>query len=172
VPDHAAAKGEAHVCPGSHAVVIGAGPAGVAAALALAARTERVTLIDRADVPGPEWEARPKPAAVRDVLASPQVVVRAGLEVVGFVLVSDIRRSAGGRRERRPDGTPSRIGGVLVRPRRAGAGVPTEIVADVVVDARGPVAIAATLAAWSGRTTRRGRGHAWPRPVDASSAAG
>ena len=45
--------------------------------------TERITLVDRADVPGPEWEARPRPADVRAVLESPQVVVRAGLEVVG-----------------------------------------------------------------------------------------
>ncbi len=73
----------------THAVVIGAGPTGRAAALALAARTERVTLVDRADVPGPEWEARPRAADVRAILESPQVVVRAGLEVVGLVVADD-----------------------------------------------------------------------------------
>lgn len=124
MPGHAATA--AHSAQGTHAVVVGAGPAGAAAALALAATTERVTLIDRADVPGPEWEARPRPADVAAVLESPQVVVRAGLEVVGLVV--------------RDDGGEPRVGGVLVRSRHAGGPV-TEIGADVVVDARGPVPV-------------------------------
>jgi hypothetical protein len=155
--------------------VIGAGAAGIAAALALASRTERVTLVDRADVPGPEWEARPRPDGVRAVLASPQVVVRAGLEVVGFVLATD----DGPDRPDRPD-RPSddgldgidRISGVLVRSRRARAGAPAEIAADLVVDARGPVAVLASLSTWSDRTTRRGRDHVRPRPVEMSDADG
>ena len=140
----------------THAVVIGAGPAGVAAALALAARTERVTLVDRADVPGPEWEARPRSADVRAVLASPQVVVRAGLEVVGLIV--------------RDDG---RAGGVLVRSRRAGVGAAlTEIFADLVVDARGPVPAPARIGDLSAPVTRQGRGHEGPRPEAAGDAGG
>jgi phytoene desaturase len=147
VPDHAAAV---HSPQGTHAVVVGAGPAGVSAALALAARTERITLVDRADVPGPEWEARPRPADVRAVLESPQVVVRAGLEVVGLVL--------------RDDGDGARVGGVLVRSRRAGGAV-TELEADLVVDARGAVAVPVSVAATA---ARRGRGRDRPRPADGS----
>jgi NADPH-dependent 2,4-dienoyl-CoA reductase/sulfur reductase-like enzyme len=150
VPDHAATA--AHSARGTHAVVVGAGPAGVAAALALAARTERITLVDRADVPGPEWEARPRPADVRAVLESPQVVVRAGLEVVGLVV--------------RDDGGEARVGGVLVRSRRAGGAV-TEIGADLVVDARGPVPVPVSVAA---TPARRGRGRNGPRPSGGSVA--
>jgi NADPH-dependent 2,4-dienoyl-CoA reductase/sulfur reductase-like enzyme len=150
VPDHAATA--AHSARGTHAVVVGAGPAGVAAALALAARTERITLVDRADVPGPEWEARPRPADVRAVLESPQVVVRAGLEVVGLVV--------------RDDGGEPRVGGVLVRSRHAGGAV-TEIGADFVVDARGPVPVPVSVAA---TPARRGRGRNRPRPSGGSVA--
>ena len=134
----------------THAVVIGAGPAGRAAALALAARTERVTLVDRADVPGPEWEAHPRPADVRAVLESPQVVVRAGLEVVGLVV--------------RDDGGEPRVGGVLVRSRRAGGSI-TEIGADLVLDARGPVPVPVSVAT---TPARPGRGHDRPRPAGGS----
>ena len=148
MPDHAATA--VRSAPGTHAVVVGAGPAGVAAALALAARTERITLVDRADVPGPEWEARPRPADVRAVLESPQVVVRAGLEVVGLVV--------------RDDGGEPRVGGVLVRSRRAQGSV-TEIGADLVIDARGPVPVPVSVAA---TPTRRGRGRDRPRPADGS----
>ncbi|HKY68688.1 MAG TPA: FAD-dependent oxidoreductase, partial [Acidimicrobiales bacterium] len=42
-----------------HAVVVGAGPDGVEAALVLARLVERVTLVDAADVPGPEWQDGP-----------------------------------------------------------------------------------------------------------------
>lgn len=166
--------------PGSHAVVVGAGTAGVAAALALARTTERVTLIDRADVPSPAWEARPRPAAVREVLASPQVVVRAGLEVVGFVVDAGVRRSAGGRRTRRspaPDTTSiggtatGRVAGVLVRSRHRAA-APTEILADLVIDARGDEAVPARLDDWSDRVTRRGRDHEGSRPVEMPSSGG
>jgi glycine/D-amino acid oxidase-like deaminating enzyme len=147
VPDHATA---APSPPGTHAVVVGAGAAGRSAALALADRTERITLIDRADVPGPEWEARPRPADVRAVLESPQVVVRAGLEVVGLVL--------------RDDGDGIRVGGVLVCSRRAGGAV-TELGADLVVDARGPVAVPVSVAV---APARRGRGRDRPRPAGGS----
>jgi glycine/D-amino acid oxidase-like deaminating enzyme len=129
-------------------VVVGAGPAGVSAALALATRTERVTLVDRADVPGPEWVARPRPAGVRAVLESPQVVVRAGLEVVGLLLRDD------------GDGDGTRVGGVLVRSRRAGGAV-AELAADLVVDARGQVAVPMSVAA---NPASRGRGRDRPRP--------
>ena len=159
--------------PGSHAVVVGAGPAGVAAALALARTTERVTLIDRADVPGRAWEERPRPAEVREVLASPQVVVRAGLEVVGFVVGfaggGGVRRPAGGRRATMVGGRSSAsvagVVGVLVRSRRQLAGAPTEILADLVVDARGDEAVPARLTDWSGQVTRQGRDLEGSRPV-------
>ena len=153
MPDHAeVASGVARSARATHAVVIGAGPAGLAAALALAARTERVTLIDRADVPGPEWEARPRPAAVRAILESPQVVVRAGLEVVGLV-------AAEGAVD---DGVEPPIRGVLVRPRRSPDAPATEIGADLVVDARGPAPVPASIAV---PRARRGRDRDRPRPV-------
>ena len=145
----------------------------MAAALALAARTERVTLVDRADVPGPEWEARPRPADVRAMLESPQVVVRAGLEVVGLVVADDAddpddADGAGADAGRgTTDGREPRIGGVLVRPRRAPDGPVTEIAADLVIDARGPVPVPASVAALP---ARRGRGHDRPRPADGSDA--
>jgi len=150
----------------THAVVIGAGPTGRAAALALAARTERVTLVDRADVPGPEWEARPRAADVRAILESPQVVVRAGLEVVGLVVADDADDPD---REGRgtTDGREPRIGGVLVRPRRSPGAPVTELAADLVIDARGPVPVPASVAALP---ARRGRGRDRPRPVDGSDA--
>ncbi len=143
----------------THAVVIGAGPAGRAAALALAARTERVTLVDRADVPGPEWEARPRSADVQAILESPQVVVRAGLEVVGLIVADD----AGGHDGVGDTGGEPRIRGVLVRPRRAPDAPASEIAADLVVDARGPAP--ATIAV---PPARQGRGHDRPRPVGRS----
>lgn len=105
-----------------HAVVVGAGPDGVAAALVLARLVERVTLVDAADVPGPEWQDGPggrrRSDAVRRVLESPQVVVRAGLRVTGLRIVAD------------------RVTGVLVRSRRAAPGPPDLLDADLVVDAR------------------------------------
>lgn len=106
-----------------HAVVVGAGPDGVEAALVLARLVERVTLVDAADVPGPEWQDGPggrrRPDAVRRVLESPQVVVRAGLAVVGLRVVA------------------GRVEGLAVRSRRAAPGPPDTIDADLVVDARG-----------------------------------
>ncbi len=146
--------------PATHAVVIGAGATGRAAALALAARTERVTLVDRADVPDPEWEARPRSADVRAILESPQVVVRAGLEVVGLVVADGGRRGSEDARE-------PRIGGVLVRPRRSPGAPVTEIAADLVVDARGVAPVPASVAAFP---ARQGRGRSRPRPVDGSDA--
>ncbi len=106
-----------------HAVVIGAGLDGLAAAHALGHHLERVTLVERDDVPDRAAPGAMVPHgryvhALQRVLDSPQVVMRAGLEVVELVVVSD------------------RVRGVDVRPRRAvGAAAATMTIdADLVVD--------------------------------------
>ena len=106
-----------------HAVVIGAGLDGLAAAHALGHHLERVTLVERDDVPDRAAPGTMVPHsryvhALRRVLDSPQVVMRAGLEVVGLVVVAD------------------RVRGVDVRPRRAvgAAAAAVTIDADLVVD--------------------------------------
>ena len=110
--------------PCLHAIVIGAGPEGLACAEVLGLRLERVTLIERHDIPDhgapgdTACPARPA-AALRRVLDAPRVVVRPGLEVVALVLC------------------PDRVRGVAVRPRRGGAREPVTILADLVVDATG-----------------------------------
>ncbi|MDD9371207.1 MAG: hypothetical protein PV358_13895 [Acidimicrobiales bacterium] len=110
--------------PSLHAIVIGAGPEGLAFAEVLGLRLERVTLIARHDIPDhgapgdTACPARPA-AALRRVLDAPRVVVRPGLEVVALVLC------------------PDRVRGVAVRPRRGGAREPVTILADLVVDATG-----------------------------------
>lgn len=107
---------------GPHAVVVGAGPTGLAFADTLGRRLERVTLIERHDIPdhgAPGDRAAPDPpaAAVRRVLHAPRIVVRPGLEVVGLVF------------------RPGRVLGVEVVARRGGGRV--TILADLVVDATG-----------------------------------
>ena len=109
---------------GPHAVVVGDGPTGLALADALGRRLERVTLIERHDIPdhgAPGDRAVPGPpaAAVRRVLHAPRVVVRPGLEVVGLVF------------------RPGRVLGVQVVARRDGGRAPVTIPADLVVDATG-----------------------------------
>ena len=109
---------------GPHAVVVGAGPTGLALADALGRRLERVTLIERHDIPdhgAPGDRAAPDPpaAAVRRVLHAPRIVVRPGLEVVGLVF------------------RPGRVLGVEVVSRRGGGRAPVTILADLVVDATG-----------------------------------
>ena len=109
---------------GAHAVVVGAGPTGLALAEALGRRLERVTLIERHDIPDPgapgDRAAADSPAAaVRRVLRAPRVVVRPGLEVVGLVF------------------RPGRVLGVQVVARRGGGRGPVTIPADLVVDATG-----------------------------------
>ena len=110
--------------PGLHAVVVGAGPSGLAIADVLGRRLDRVTLIERNDIPdhgAPGDIAAPDPpaAAVRRVLRAPRVVVRPGLEVVGLVF------------------GPGRVMGVEVSPRRSGGKGAVAIPADLVVDATG-----------------------------------
>jgi hypothetical protein len=112
------------VDPSLHAVVIGAGPDGLAFAEALGLRLDRVTLIERHDIPDHgapgDTDSPARPAeALRRVLDAPRVVVRPGLEVVALVL------------------TPGRVRGVEVLPRCGGAGEPMTILADLVVDATG-----------------------------------
>lgn len=107
-----------------HAIVIGAGPAGLASAEALGLRLERVTLVERDDIPahgvrGDTASPARRAAALRRVLDAPRIVVRPGLEVVALVVA---------------DG---RVVGVEVVPRRGGAYEPLTILADLVVDATG-----------------------------------
>jgi hypothetical protein len=108
-----------------HAVVIGASLAGLAAAEALGRHVERVTLVERDDLPeavASLWSAgdRRHQRALRRVLASPRVVVRSGLEASGIWV----------------DG--GRVRGVHVRPRRLGAtGRALLLEADLVVEASG-----------------------------------
>jgi NADPH-dependent 2,4-dienoyl-CoA reductase/sulfur reductase-like enzyme len=108
-----------------HAVVIGASLAGLAAAEALGRHVERVTLVERDDLPtavASLWSAtdRHHQRALRRVLASPRVVVRSGLEASGVWI----------------DG--GRVRGVHVRPRWLGStGRALTIEADLVVDASG-----------------------------------
>lgn len=108
-----------------HAVVIGAGLHGLAAAHALGNHLERVTLLEREDLPDRVASRTCGPpsrylGALRRVLDCPQVVVRAGLEAVGLALAS------------------GRACGVEVRPREGAPRCPSlAILADLVVDARG-----------------------------------
>jgi hypothetical protein len=108
-----------------HAVVIGASLAGLAAAETLGRHVERVTLVERNDLPeavASLWSAtdRHHQRALRRVLASPRVVVRSGLEASGVWL----------------DG--GRVRGVHVRPRRLGTtGRALLLEADLVVEASG-----------------------------------
>jgi hypothetical protein len=108
-----------------HAVVIGASLAGLAAAEALGRHVERVTLVERDDLPtavASLWSAtdRHHQRALRRVLACPRVVVRSGLEASGVWI----------------DG--GRVRGVHVRPRWLGAtGRALTIEADLVVEASG-----------------------------------
>jgi len=114
-----------------HAVVIGAGLRGLAAARALGHHLERVTLIERGDVPDRVAPAAPGDRyarALRQVLDAPQVVVRAGLEAVGVTIASG--RVHGVEVCSRPTGTTRRM---------------MAIGADLVVDAtgRGPTSTVA-----------------------------
>jgi hypothetical protein len=108
-----------------HAVVIGASLAGLAAAEALGRHVERVTLVERDDLPtavASLWSAtdRHHQRALRRVLACPRVVVRSGLEASGVWI----------------DG--GRVRGVQVRPRWLGVtGRELTLEADLVVDASG-----------------------------------
>jgi NADPH-dependent 2,4-dienoyl-CoA reductase/sulfur reductase-like enzyme len=108
-----------------HAVVIGASLAGLAAAEALGRHVERVTLVERDDLPtavASLWSAtdRHHQRALRRVLACPRVVVRSGLEASGVWI----------------DG--GRVRGVHVRPRWLGStGRALTIEADLVVEASG-----------------------------------
>ena len=106
-----------------HAVVIGAGLDGLAAAHVLGHHLERVTLVERDDLPD---RVASRAAgrhlryidALRRVLDSPQVVVRAGLEAIGLSI------------------TAGRVDGVEVCARRGLATAPgVMIAADLVVDA-------------------------------------
>jgi 2-polyprenyl-6-methoxyphenol hydroxylase-like FAD-dependent oxidoreductase len=172
----------------AHAVVVGAGPAGLAAALALGRHAERVTVVERDDVadrvgelpcarPGPHAQlvgaaalaalehlvpgfrddavaagaaplvvpapgGGPGLAASRELLtavlrrralASPQVVVRAGLEARGLAV------DGGGR-----------VRAVEVGSRRAGGGRVGAIDGDLVVDAGGRCSPAARWLAAAG----------------------
>lgn len=107
-----------------HAVVVGAGLDGLAAAAALGRHVERVTLLTRDDVPGPiagrYGGARNRHRRLlRCVLDCPRVVVRPGLEAIGLVVAA------------------GRVEGVVVRTRRVAGPRPTlTIQADLVVDAR------------------------------------
>lgn len=107
-----------------HAVVVGAGLDGLAAASALGRHVERVTLVAREDLPDPAMGGRGGARSrhgrlLRCVLDSPRVVVRPGLEAVGLVVAE------------------GRVEGVVVRTRRVGGPRPTlTIHADLVVDAR------------------------------------
>ena len=108
-----------------HAVVVGAGLDGLAAASALGRHVERVTLVAREDLPDPAMGGRAGGRSsrhrrlLRCVLDSPRVVVRPGLEAVGLVV------------------DEGRVEGVVVRTRRVGGPRPTlTIHADLVVDAR------------------------------------
>jgi choline dehydrogenase-like flavoprotein len=117
-----------------HAVVVGAGLDGLAAAHALGNHIERVTLVERDDLPdhtvhGTTVSHIRYLRALRRVLDSPTVVVRAGLEVVGIAC------------------SPGRVLGVEVCPRRGDTARPvTTIAADLVVDATGrPPSLTAAL---------------------------
>lgn len=107
-----------------HAVVIGAGLDGLAAVQALGRHLERVTLIERGDLPdhvvaGTSRRSRHR-HELRLVLDAPQVVVRAGLEAVALAVES------------------GHVVGVVVRSRRADVRPTTvTIAADLVVDASG-----------------------------------
>lgn len=122
------------VCHLPHAVVVGAGLDGLAAARALGHHLERVTLVERDDLPDHTVRGTTVPhtrylRALRRVLDSPTVVVRAGLEVVGIAC------------------SPGRVIGVEVCRRRGDTARPVTIIAaDLVVDATGrPPSLAAAL---------------------------
>jgi glycine/D-amino acid oxidase-like deaminating enzyme len=117
-----------------HAVVVGAGIDGLAAARALGHHLERVTLVERDDLPDRTVPGTTVPhlrylRALRLVLDSPTVVVRSGLEVVGIACAA------------------GRVLGVEVCPRRGGrARAVATIAAELVVDATGrPPTSAAAL---------------------------
>jgi hypothetical protein len=115
-----------------HAVVVGASLDGLAAAHVLGHHLERVTLVERDDLPdrvAPRTGRRPLPYidALRRVLDSPQVVVRAGLEAVGLSI------------------TAGRVDGVEVCSRRVVATAPAMVIAaDLVVDAGEGATVPAT----------------------------
>lgn len=122
-----------------HALVIGAGLVGLAVAHALGVHLERVTLVERGDLPDRSGPVGAVPSngharLLRRILASPPVVVRAGLEATGLVV--DGRQVCGV--EVRPraaftmaaTGTTGAAAAPIVRP-------PFEIGADLVVDATG-----------------------------------
>jgi hypothetical protein len=107
-----------------HAVVVGAGLDGLTVALALGRRLERVTLVERRDLPdrsgrGDGLAARRVAHALTRVLDCPAVVVRSGLELVGLAF------------------SPGRVVGVVVRGRGCGDDHPVTIGADLVIDAIG-----------------------------------
>jgi phytoene dehydrogenase-like protein len=110
----------------SHAVVVGASLSGLAAAEALGRHVERVTLVERDDLPqslvslpgasGGKHHLR----ALRRILAAPRVVVRCGLEATGVLVEA------------------GRVRGVEVQARSAVAGLPgLALRADLVVEASG-----------------------------------
>jgi hypothetical protein len=116
-----------------HAVVVGASLGGLAAAEALGRHVERVTLVERDDLPQslvalPSGTGGHRLRALRRILAAPRVVVRCGLEATGIRIES------------------GRVRGVDVRARSAAARVPElALHADLVVEASGrpPGALAA-----------------------------
>ena len=118
-----------------HAVVVGASLSGLAAAEALGRHVERVTLVERDDLPQSlvslPGEARSGGhhhlRALRRILAAPRVVVRCGLEATGIRIES------------------GRVRGVDVAPRSSTDGLAgLTLHADLVVEASGRGAGAAT----------------------------
>ncbi len=109
-----------------HAVVVGASLTGLVAAETLGRHVERVTLVERDDLPQALVSLRGVAGghhhlrALRRVLAAPRVVVRSGLEASGLEVES------------------GRVRGVEVRPRSVDARGPAlTLHADLVVDASG-----------------------------------